>query len=414
MSGRLALRGGTPVRQKPWPAWPQNDPALWETKIEPALRRVYRSGAEGLPGTEAKRFGQAFADYCGASYGVMTPHGTDALMAALTGALDLDGIADSGEAILPNYTFIATASAALDRRFSLCLVDIDPQTLTLCPNAVEAAADPARTTALLPVHLGGHPVDMEPILEIAERRGLKTIEDCAQAHGAEYKGRKVGSLGDAGAFSFQSSKNLTAGEGGMVTTNDEAIRNRVAAFKDVGRHPEGERWEYPRIGWNYRPSEYLAALLSVRLERLDDETRRRNENAEYLTSLLEGADGLAPPRSADYATAHGYHLYMCRYDADAFGGRTRDEFCAALRAEGVPCSAGYTAPLSESPALKRLRELRPDLIRVEPCPNVKDAAARSVWLPQNLLLGSRRDMDDIAEAAEKVCSAFRKSAVSAL
>ncbi len=407
MKSDLALHGGKPIRTAGWPQWPQNSPELWESKIEPALRQVYLSGSEGLPGRQAKRFAQAFADFCGAAYGVMTPHGTDALMAALTGALDLDGFDGAGEIILPNYTFIATASAALDRRLSLCFVDVQPDTFTLCPEAAEAAIDPERTRAVLPVHLGGHPADMERIVQLAERHGLKTIEDCAQAHGAEMNGRKVGSMGDAGAFSFQSSKNLTAGEGGMVVANDEAIRNRVAAFKDVGRHPDGERWEYPRIGWNYRPSEYLAALLSVRLETLEAETRLRNENAAYLTRQLTDVGGLTPPRLAPYASVHGFHLYMCQYDADAFGGRSRAEFCAALRAEGIPCSAGYTEPLSESPALKRLRERRPDLIRVEPCPNVEKAAADSVWLMQNMLLAEQKDMDDIAEAVAKIRKAFR-------
>jgi dTDP-4-amino-4,6-dideoxygalactose transaminase len=406
MSEKLAIQGGAPVRTKGWPSWPQNTEEQWREQVEPALREVYLSRVEGLPGGRAKRFAENFARYVGAEYGVMMPHGTDSIMAALTGVLDLDGFADGGEAIVPNYTFIASASAALDRRLTLAFVDIDPNTFTISPEAVEAAVDPERTRAIVAVHLGGQPADMEALRAIAGKYGLGIVEDCAQAHGAEHHGKKVGSLGDAGAFSFQSSKNLTSGEGGMVTTDSQDVRDRVVAFMDVGRRPGGARWEYPRVGWNYRPSEYLAALLDVRLAALEDETRRRNDNAAYLSKRLADVEGVTPPLLAPYTTMHGYHLYMMRYDANGFGGHTRHEFLRALQAEGISCSSGYGQPLSREAGLSHLISKYPHLVRELPCPNVEKVCAESVWFYQNMLLGPREDMDDIVEAIAKVQAAF--------
>ena len=399
---RLAVDGGAPVRTRPWPDWPANTADEWRETVEPALRDVFLSKTEGLPGPQAERFGEAMAEYCGARHGLMMPHGTDAIAAALSGALDLDGFAEGGEVIVPNYTFVATASAALDVRCTLTFVDVDPVTYTMSVEAAEAAIRPGKTVALLPVHLAGHPADMDGLNALARKHGLKVIEDCAQAHGAEVNGRKVGSLGDAGAFSFQSSKNLTSGEGGAVVTDDLDTFHRVMAFSNVGRRPGGARWEYPRLGWNYRPSEYVAALLLTRLPQLEEQTRRRNVNALYLSERLKEIGGLEPPVHAPWATLHGYHLYICRYRPEAFGGRSRGNFLRALEAEGIPCSPGYGLPLSEEGGVKRLRELYPHLVRVEPCPNVESACRETVWLFQNLFLGDERDMDDIATAVAKI------------
>jgi len=189
-SERLAIDGGTPVRDrksKPFPDWPPVSETEWSETIEPRLRDVYLSGSEGLPAPVGQAFEQAFASYCGAGYGVIMPHGTDAISAALAGALDLDGLGEGGDIILPNYTFIATASAPLSLNCSLSLVDVDPESGTLDPAAVEAAITD-RTTAILPVHLAGHPADMDSLMAIARKHGLAVVEDCAQAHGAEHRG----------------------------------------------------------------------------------------------------------------------------------------------------------------------------------------------------------------------------------
>ena len=408
MSNELGISGGTPVRNiqtHPWPSWPIRTSEEWKLEIEPLLRDVYMSGNEGSGGEMIPRFCDQYAKYTGTNYALFMPHGTDAIGAALAGALDLDGFSDGGEVIVPNYTFVATASAVLERRCSVAYVDVCPDTFTIDPKAVEAALRP-ETRAILPVHLGGHPAEMGALHDIAQRHQLKIIEDCAQAHGAEFQTKKVGGLGDVGAFSFQSSKNLTSGEGGMVTTDDKDIHDRVCAFMNVGRAPGGARWEYPRLGWNYRPSEYLAALLSVRLEHLETQTDQRNRNANYLSKALTDMTGITPPIQASWVTKHGYHLYCMKYNPDGFGGKSRDEFVKALSAEGIPCSIGYRSPLSQEPGMAHVAEKYPHLIRTLPCPNAELVCNQSVWLFQNLLLGTQSDMDQVVEAIAKIKCAW--------
>ncbi len=407
-ANRLAVNGGTPVRNRienPWPSWPANTEIEWEREIEPALRKVYLEGSEGLPASRSDRFGQAFADYCGANYGLMMPHGTDAISASIAGALDLDGLREGGEIIVPNYTFIATASAALSVRCKLALADIDPVSFTLDPAAVKAAIT-ERTVGILPVHMGGHPADMDALNAIANKHGLVVVEDAAQAHGTEHNGRKVGPLGDVGAYSFQSSKNLTAGEGGCLVTNHRHIYERACAFRDVGRRPGGERWEYPRHGWNYRTSEYLASILLVRLKWLQLQTEIRCRNAAYLTRELRRVGGVTPPATRPWVTQHGYHLYMTLYDTEQFGGQSKEEFISALIAEGIDCTPGYQRPLTDEGALNSVSEEYPDLVRRLPCPNVEHACRHSVWFYQSMLLGTREDMDDIVEAVDKIRRTF--------
>jgi dTDP-4-amino-4,6-dideoxygalactose transaminase len=405
MTDRLAIDGGTPVRdvkQAPWPEWPAVSETEWRDRVEPALREVYFSRTEGLPGPRAKAFAERFAAYCGARHARLLVHGTDAIGAALVATLGLDAWGDGGEVILPNYTFIATASAAIDRRCTLAFVDIDRSTFTISPQAVEEAIRPGVTRAILPVHLAGQPADIDAIMAIAERHDLKVIEDCAQAHGARYKDRSVGCTGHAGAFSFQSTKNLTSGEGGLVTTNDADVDNNVVAFMDVGRDPRAGQWEYPQLGWNYRPSEYLAALLDVRLDDLDAQTDHRSRMAAYLRRQLSEIPGVTPPVEAGWCTRHAYHLYAILIDPGEFGGRSRDEVVRALQAEGIPAVPGYTSPLSDSRALRQLAESYPDTIRTLPCPNTRFACDHSIWLKQTMLLATERDMDDIIEAFARV------------
>ena len=307
MPDKLAFSGGTPVRDTktaPWPAGPLTNRHEWETEIEPQMQEVYLGGTEGLDAKKTEQFAEKYAQFTGTTYALFMPHGTDAIRAALAGALDLDGFGEGGEAIIPNYTFVATASAALDQRCTIAFVDIDPDSFTIDPDAVEAAIGSNRTRAILPVHLGGHGANIAALQRIAEKHGLAFIEDCAQAHGAECHGAKVGSLGDAGAFSNQSSKNLTSGEGGMVTTCDKDVWARVHAFMNVGRAPGGARWEYPRLGWNYRPSAYLAALLISWLDKLQVQTELLNANADHLSAALASIEAITPPKRSAWGTAH--------------------------------------------------------------------------------------------------------------
>src|SRR5581483_1680324 len=225
LTGPLAREGGRPVRDvrlRPWATAHEGAADGWRSEAGALLRRIYTSGAEGLPQQLAEEFSRQWAAYCGCRYGLLLMHGTDALRIGLAAAFDHDGLDYGGEVIVPNFSFIASATAPLDRRFGVAFVDVDPGTLLLDPKRVEEAIIPGKTRAILPVHLFGQPADMTGLRVIANKHGLKILEDAAQAAGAAWETGPVGSLGDAAAFSFQSAKNLTSGEGGALTTNDAA------------------------------------------------------------------------------------------------------------------------------------------------------------------------------------------------
>jgi dTDP-4-amino-4,6-dideoxygalactose transaminase len=212
--------------------------------------------------------------------------------------------------------------------------------------------------------------------------------------------------GHAGGFSFQSSKNLCSGEGGIVTSNDTAIHNRAVGLMNSGRMPKGQRWQYPRIGWNFRPSEYLAALLTVRLDDLEEQTLHRTRMADLLSSQLALVPGITTPIKGSWCTRHAYHLYMMLIDPSAFAGRSREDILKALLAEGMPVVAGYDNLLSNQQGLKQLAADHPDAVRVEPCPVTEDVCSRSIWLLQHTLLGDEQDISDIVRGFEKVQRAF--------
>ena len=401
----LAVDGGTAVHTTGWPAWPDNTEANWSERVEPLMRRVYLSRHEGLPNTLGREFEAKWCEYAGVKHAVLTSHGTDALQAAVAGALDADGIGFAGEILCPEYTFIASASAPLALQCRICFVDADPDSFNLDPAAVEAAIGPD-TTALMAVHLGGHPADLDALGAIAKKHGLALIEDCAQAHGAIHRGRQVGSIGSIGGFSYQSSKNLTSGEGGLVTTQDESILNRAYAYLNIGRYRTFERWEHPRIGWNYRADEYEAALLLARFETFDAEAEKREANGRYLSELLADVGGLIPPKRQPWCDRHAYHLYILRYQPEAFGGRPRAEFLKALNAEGIPSGVGYAKLLSEQDGIKAVAANHPDRVRVTDAPHTRGILADSLWLSQSMLLAEREDMEQIAAAVDKIRRAW--------
>ncbi|WP_460673072.1 DegT/DnrJ/EryC1/StrS family aminotransferase [Larkinella ripae] len=395
----LAFDGGekTVQSQFPWPIYDESDVQ--------AVAEVVRSGRWGNPdcGDVVAAFEQEFAAYCGTKYAVSCVNGSVSLRLALMAC----GVRPGDEVIVPPYTFIATASTVLEVNCVPVFVDIDPDTYNLDPSALEAAITD-RTKVIIPVHFAGLACDMDAILEIARRNNLKVIEDAAHAHGAEYKGRKLGSLGDAGSFSFQSSKNLTSGEGGMVVTNDENLYRMMASLRNVGRM-EGHQWyDHFNPGCNYRITQMQAVLLSHQLQRLDEQTALRNDNGRYLTELLEGIDGITPLNRDVAETRHGYHLYIFKYNSSAFGGLSRLDFVARLAAEGVPCSPGYPHPLYKQPVFQNKNFMCyaiPDSVDYTTvyCP-VAERACReeAVWIFQHAMLGSREAMQSFAEAIRKI------------
>src|SRR5919106_5911691 len=290
LTGKLAKEGGLPVRDiryRPWPSYPSSSLTEWTTQLAPRFLQIFLSGVEGLPQPLAKKFCEEWARYCGARYSLLVPHGTDALRVAITAAIDHDGMEYGGEIIVPNLSFIASATTVLDRRFGVTLVDVDPDTYLLDPKRVEEAIIPGKTRAIMAVHLFGQPADMTALRDVAKRHSLVLIEDAAQAHGGIHELGRTGSLGDAAGFSFQSSKNLSSGEGGAFTTNDLQIFERAYSFHNVGRARRGgQRWGHHSLGFNIRASEYVAAILLHRLEKLEAEPQGRAENFGRLREHL--------------------------------------------------------------------------------------------------------------------------------
>ncbi|HEY5914426.1 MAG TPA: DegT/DnrJ/EryC1/StrS family aminotransferase [Verrucomicrobiae bacterium] len=400
MSQTLALLGGTPLRTRPFPSWP-----VFGKTEETRLLRTLRSGQWGrLDGKEVAEFENRFAAAHGCRHGLALVNGTVSLRIALLAA----GIRAEDEVIVPPYTFFSTASAVVEANAVPVFADIDLNTFNLDPAATERAIT-TRTRAIIPVHFAGQPADMRAMMALARKRRLVVIEDAAHAHGALYRGRPAGSLGHAASFSFQSSKNLTSGEGGIITTNDDALAESCRSIHNCGRIPTGVWYEHHWISGNYRLSEFQGAILNSQLDRLESQTRTRDRNGKYLAARLGALPGIYPQkRSADCAR-HSYHLFMLRLDGRAFGA-PRSAVLEALRAEGIPCSAGYGFPLPRQPMFlnkafgpflpKAAAKLNYGRVR---CPN-SDLICREqgVWLGQNVLLGTRSDMDDIAAAFDKI------------
>jgi dTDP-4-amino-4,6-dideoxygalactose transaminase len=365
------------------------------------FRRIYLDRAEGLPQPFAIKFSQQWAAFCGCRYGLLLAHGTDALRIGLAAALDHDGLDFGGEIIVPNFSFIASATAALDRRFGVALVDVDPETLLIDPARVEEAIIPGRTRAILPVHLYGQPANIPLLKKIADKHGLKLIEDAAQAHGASWEGSGPGSLSTAAAFSFQSYKNLSCGEGGALVTNDQDLFDRAYAMHNVGRaRVGGTRWNHAILGWNCRPTEYQAALLLHRLSRFEKEQELRNKNAKYLTSLFSELRSLQPLKVDNSVGAHGLNAFAMRYRP--LGNLSIDGFLAFVQAEGMPIHRSFESTIANQPAIQTLIEKRPEYIRVLPTPVADQATRETVSIPGDVLLGTKADMEEIAAGIRKV------------
>lgn len=405
LAGALAKHGGTPVRDtrlRPWHGLDEGHLADW-IALRTQFRRLFLSGAEGLPQPLATEFAARWAAFCGCRYGLLLPHGTDALRIGLAAVLDHDGLDYGGEVIVPNFSFIASATAALDRRFGVAFVDVDPQTLLIDPARVEEAIVPGKTRAIMPVHLFGQPADMAALRDIAGRHGLRIVEDAAQAHGAISALGAVGSLGDAAGFSFQSFKNLACGEGGALVTNDEQVFERAYSLHNAGRdRVGGGRWEHSTLGWNCRPTEYQAAVLLQRFKSFERLQARRLKNFLRLRTLLSESTSLKPLALSAGTRRHGVHMLAVRYDAQACGGRPIEEFLDLLRAEGVPIYRAFAATVAGQLAIKKLMQTRPDYFRLRATPVADAAAEDTAYIAQQIFLGSERDMEDIAAAVRKV------------
>ena len=403
--GKLAIKGGTAVRTKPFQKWP-----IWDRSAEKDVVAILRSGKwyRG-DGETVTKFEKAYADLLGAKRCVCTMNGTNALLTAMH-VLDV-GVGD--EVIVSPYTFIATYNVVIGSCALPVFADTDPETFQINPDKIEERIT-ERTRAIMPVHILGIPVDMDRIMAIAKKHNLLVIEDACQAWMAEWRGKKLGTIGDLGCFSFQNSKHLPIGEGGAVIGNDEELMDRVWSYHNCGR-PFGsvkKTSNYPIIGTNRRMTEYQAAIGLSQIKRLESDTETRNENARYLTSRIKDIPGIVPHRLYDGVTRCAYHLYPFRYKKEQFNNAPRQKFLAALSAEGIPCSGGYgpqyndeliEVALQSKNFTRSFPKARLDQYRRElNYPDNDQLCQEAVWLSQTLLLGNKTDMDDIANAIAKV------------
>ena len=395
------MLGGNKAKSKPFPVWP-----YYDSNEEHALKEVLESRIWWrTPGTKTLEFEQSFAKFHGARHGIAVTNGTAALEVTIAAL----GITAGDEVIVPNFTFVATASAVLFANALPVLVDVDPETYCIDPDLVEDAIT-SRTKAIVAVHMGGHPADLDRLKKIASRKRLALIEDSAHAHASEWRGQRVGTFGVAGTFSFQSSKLITAGEGGIIISNNDKFEVQARSVHDCGRMP-GE-WFYSHFiyGSNYRLSEWQGAILQVQLGRLDQQTKRRHHNARLLDRMLRAIPGITPQKLDDRCTRNSQYAYIFHVNKKDFAGLPTERFIEALNAEGIPHQASYP-PLHQLDMFrngeyrKRLSgkqaKDKPKFLKGK-FPVTQRAAWETVWLPQPVLLGDEEDMHEIAAAITKI------------
>lgn len=397
---KLALLGGTPVRSKAFLAWP-----VFERGEKEALIDVLRSGSWGGYNKKVEEFELAFAAIHRTKHAISCANGTVALEVALRAA----GIQCGDEVIVPPFTFVATATTVLLCHGCPVFADIDPVTLNLSPAAVEAAITP-RTRAIIVVHFGGHPADMDALTAIASNYKIALIEDCAHAHGASWGGVPVGNFGVAGTFSFQAFKLITSGEGGIVLSNSADMAESMWAYCNQGRRRNAGWFEHYTLGTNYRLTGFQAALLTEQLRKLPSQTRTRAENVQYLREQIADLPGFKMAPVHPKVQNHPHYLVTLRYSPSEMEGVSRGSVLRALQAEGIPAVPTYPYPLYRNPLFTS------DQLPLCHCGSWKPAqdyaslnlveselACRDgIWLEHNLFLGSKRDIDDIAAAFRKI------------
>ena len=401
----LAIRGGASVRAADWPDWP-----VWDHTAEEDILEMLRSGDWWLgSGGNVTEFEKQYAELIGAKRCLATASGTTALLIAQ----HVLGVDAGDEVLVSPFTFIASYNAILLSKALPVFVDTDPETFTMNPAKIEERIT-ERTTAIMPVHIYGLPVDMDGVNEVARKHNLKVIEDACQAWLAEYRNKKVGTLGDLGCFSFQNSKHLPTGEGGAVVGEDDEIMDRCHSFHNCGRPygtSRGEGQNFTR-GSNRRMQQFQAIMLLSQMKRVKNDADVRLENALYLDERLKDIPGIIPYKLANGATRSAYHMYPFRYIREHFNNAPKRSFMRALYAEGIPCSSGYGPQnkdglIEESLSSKgfqrlfseeRLRRYRDENV----LPDNDVLCEQAVGFGQNMLLASSSDMDDIVNAIQKV------------
>lgn len=397
----LAINGGNPVRTKPFTGWP-----IWGEKEIQYMTEVIKSGKWGsLHGDKVKEFEEKYAKYHDAEYGICCNSCTRALEIAVW----TSGIEPGDQVILPAYTFIATATGIIMYGGEPVFCDIDLDTFNIKIDAVEDLITD-RTKAIMPVHFAGRSVNMDDIITIAKKHNLFIIEDAAQAWGSEWKGTKVGAVGDIGAFSFQSSKNLNCAEGGILLTNKKELAETARSYNNCGRMEGGIWYEHYLPGGNSRMTEFQAAILLAQFEKYEKMKEKRLENMDYLNKYLSEIDGITVLADDPNITDRAVHLYIFRYNKEHFNNQPKSVFLEALKAEGIFASNGYSIPLYQQPIFKnkifgtggKRKDTGIDYEKIKLENTEKACFEEAVWLNQSTMLGDKEDMDDIINAIKKI------------
>lgn len=395
---KLAIDGGPPVRTAPFPTWP-----ICGDEEERLLLEVLHSQAWGGTGAATKlpQLEEAFARLHDAKHAVTLVNGTLGLTVALKAA----GVRPGDEVIMPPYTFIATATSALLFGAIPVFVDVEEESLMLDAGKVEAAITP-RTKAIVAVHLAGAPADLPRLKQIADKHKLALIEDAAQGVGAALDGVPVGAVGSLGSFSFQSGKNITSGEGGILLTNDEELADRAWSLANVGRVRQGAWYQHEHIGWNLRMTEFQAAVLLGQLSRFEEQFQLRERNARLLHERLAEVDGIRVLQEDRRITRHARHMYLFRLEPELAERAGKLEWMRRVQQEGIPVQAGYVS-LNRNKAILNETEALLGSAQEYSCPVSERASDKELcWLGQSVLLGSERDMEDIVAAFRKVTQAY--------
>ena len=399
---KLAINGGKKVFENPAvkPAWP---PAYPETGDQ--LREIYMSGKWSFYGEKEVEFNRAFAEYTGATGCAMMANGTVTLEVAMQAM----GIGPGDEVIVPAHTWLATGEAVVVCGATPVIVDIEPDTLCMDPEKIEAAITP-RTKAIIPVHLFGSMADMDRIMPIARKHGLKVIEDCAHMHGGEWRGKHVGTIGDVGSFSFQQSKGMSSGEGGACITMDAQLCETIGRLSHIGYQyasKQGQASTPPPMGLichNYRITEFQALILLSQLAHLREYTLLRSKNAEFLRKRLNAIDGIQVQAPGRGATLQGYYLYAVKIDPSKLkDGITRKELLQALIAEGLQIWAGWGQVMYR----QTLWSVPENMYRISSSAVAERIVTQELMcMPLNWLMMSEEETEKVAVCFEKVMSEY--------
>lgn len=387
--GKLAINGGEPVRTKPFTGWP-----IWDNTEKEGLLRVLESGKWGcLAGGEVKTFENEFAAYHEVPAACAVSSGD----AGLRIAYRASGIKAGDEVIVPAYTFISTAMAALELGAVLKFADVLPDTYNIDPASMESRIT-GKTKLIVPVHFAGLPADMNEINHIAGKHGIAVVEDAAQAWGSSRYGKKAGNFSPYAAFSFQSSKNINSGEGGIITIKDKNDEENIRSLANNGRRKDAKWYEHFGMAGNFRMTEFQGAILRAQFARYPKQLETREKRAAFLRGELAKIEGITPlSRPADVDVSSN-HIFIFKYDGKHFGGVSKARFIETLAAEGIGALTGYVLPLYKQPAMKGLIETDQEELPV----TEKACSEEAVWLRHSILLDAEEDLMDICTAVKKI------------